>query len=315
MSIISCLVTGGTGFLGRHVVAALSESGRRVTNLSRKSVTGMEVIAGDLSAPELDLGQKGFDEVYHLAGLAHRVPTSQGERDAFLTVNAQGTARLLTSLERTGSLPQRLVFSSTVAVYGCDEGELLGEETPLLAVDPYGLSKRQAEDLLLEWGDRHGICIGIARLPLLAGANPLGNLGAMIAGLRRGFYLGVGDGSARRSMVMAGDVAAILPALGHTGGIFHLTDGRHPSYAELEQAICTALDRSLPLRLPLWLAQTVVGAGDRFECLFGRCFPLNRRMLAKMTSTLTFSDSRAHRQLGWNPVSVIDTLPAMLSSK
>ena len=63
----------------------------------------------------------------------------------------------------------------------------------------------------------------------------------MIAGLRRGRYAGIGDGSTRRSMVLATDVAAALPELAALAGVFHLTDRQHPSFSELEAAICEAL--------------------------------------------------------------------------
>src|SRR5690606_7779589 len=145
----------------------------------------------------------------------------------------RGTEHLLAALERQARLPEAFVLVSTVAVYGREAGEGLTEATPREAEDPYGLSKRQAEDAVQAWGARHGVRVGIVRLPLVAGTGAPGNLGAMVQAIRRGRYLGIGDGSARRSVVLAADVARVLPAVAERGGTYNLTDGRHPSFAEI----------------------------------------------------------------------------------
>ena len=191
-----------------------------------------------------------------------------------------------------------LVFASTVAIYGVDEGTLLDEETPRLATDPYGESKREAEDMILEWGASQDIRTGVVRLPLVAGRGAPGNLGAMVRGFAQGWYLGVGSGSARRSIVLASDVAHILAKIADVGGIFHLTDGHHPSFAELESALASALGRHSPRRLSLRLARAGAFFGDIAQGLTGLRVPFNSSLLCKMTSTSNLFRSKGAGQLG-----------------
>jgi len=307
-----CLVTGGSGFLGRRVVRSLERQGREVTVLGRAVVPGRRTVLVDLSGGGIDLHAEAFQCVYHVAGLAHIEPRTDEERGRFAIVNVGGTRTLLAALEQCRQLPESFLLVSTVAVYGLEEGVLLDETTERRANDPYGLSKRQAEDLVQEWGARHGVRTAIVRLPLVAGRGAPGNLGRMVAAMARGRYLGVGTGSARRSMVRVTDVAAVLPEVAQSGGIFHLTDGQHPSFAELEAALAAVLGRRPPWHLPMPLARAAAGAGEAIESLTRRRMPLDRRGLVKMTSTLTFSDEKARQALGWAPTRVLDFVPELL---
>jgi len=264
-----------------------------------------ECIVADLTKGPPNLPATALSTVFHLAGLAHVVPRDANTRQQFFEVNVQGTRNLLQGLEATGSLPDSLVLVSTVAVYGLEQGEDYVEDARRRATDPYGDSKRQAEDLVVEWGDRTGVRIGIVRLPLVAGAGAPGNLGAMVSALRRNLYIGVGQGDARRSMVLAKDVARILPRVAEVGGVYHLTDGHHPCFRELEGALCGAMRRREPRRLPLPAARALGQAGDALSTI-GVPFPFTSRSFRKMTSTLTFSDEKARRDLGWQPTRVVD---------
>ena len=306
------LVTGGTGFLGQHLIRHLEVEGADVLALCRHPVEGVRSIAADLSSPELDFGADEFSVVYHLAGLAHRVPRTPEEENAFFRVNVEGTRNLLRALERTERLPESVALVSSIAVYGQEEGALLDEGTPRRAKDPYGASKREAEDVLLEWSTRCGVRAAIIRPPLIVGRNAPGNFGMMVAALRSGRYLGIGAGAARRSMVLAEDVARILPAAALAGGIFNLTDGYNPSFAELESAICATLRRPAPRRVPFVLAKLLASAGDFGQKLTGRNLPFSSRTLMKMTSTLTLSDRRGREALGWNPTPVLNRIPELV---
>jgi nucleoside-diphosphate-sugar epimerase len=300
------LVSGGCGFLGRYVVRRILAAEHQLVSLDLAADRDVDhCVTADLSEGPPDLSAVAPSTVYHLAGLAHLVPHNDTTRRRFFDVNVRGTRNLFLSLEEAGGLTESLVLVSTVAVYGLEEGEDFEEKTARVATDPYGESKRQAEDLALEWGDKTGVRIGIVRLPLVAGPRAPGNFGAMVTALQRGRYLGVGPGGARRSMVLARDVAQVLPRVAELGGVYHLTDGHHPSFRELEGAICGALNRPEPKRLPMPAARILGLAGDAVTAV-GASFPFNSRALRKMTSTLTFSDEKARRELGWQPTRVVD---------
>ena len=237
--------------------------------------------------------------VIHAAGKAHKIPKTKIEVSQFFEVNMKGTQNLLISLEQLSQLPKYFVFISTVAVYGLDSGMKIGENTPLLAIDPYGLSKIQAEKLVIEWCKQHNVKSTILRLPLLVGKNPPGNLGAMITAIRKGYYFNIDNGKAKKSMVLAEDVAKFIPIIALIGGIYNLTDGLHPSFYQTS----SSLAKNRIANLPYPIAKIVARLGD----LFGDYAPLNSRKLIKITSDLTFDESNA-RKMGWNPQSVVEYL-------
>ncbi len=124
----------------------------------------------------------------------------------------------------------------------------------------------------------------------------------MINGIKGGYYFNVGGGKAKKSMVLAEDVANIIPIAAKIGGIYNLTDGYHPSFNELSLVIAKQLNKNPPLNLPGFLAKLIALAGD----VLGSKAPLNSDKLNKMTSDLTFDDSKARDILGWNPTSVLE---------
>jgi len=287
------LVTGANGFLGQIVVRQLEQP---YETLSRSDATYCFDLAKEI--PELN---EAPDAVLHIAGKAHSVPKTEREAQAFFDVNLRGTQNLVKGLERLNKLPRAFLFVSTVAVYGVDEGTGISETQPLEGDTPYALSKIQAEAFLEAWGEQRGVRIGILRLPLIAGPNPPGNLGAMIRGIRTGRYLRFGQGATRKSIVLAEDVASVLPTLAERGGTYNLTDGYHPSFAELENEISRQLGKSPPRAVPLPVAYLLGKVGDMVER-----FPVNSSTVDKMTSDLTFDDSKARNAIGWAPRPVLD---------
>jgi nucleoside-diphosphate-sugar epimerase len=301
------LLTGGSGFLGWYVREALSAKGRTTVELTRSAFD----LEGD-GTPSLD---GSFDEIYHVAGLAHRVPRTDEERERFFRVNRDGTQRLLDAIDGCSRPPEAFVLVSTVAVYGVETGTGLDEATPRHAADPYGASKREAEDLVTGWCADRKIRCGIVRLPLVVGSGAPGNLLAMARAMQSGKYFGIGDGGARRSMVAASDVAAILPVVAERPGAYHLTDGRHPSFAEVEAAIARGLGIRNPMRIPFGIARTGARACDGLEAVLGRNLPFSSRVFTKMTSTLTFSDDRARKTLGWSPSAAVGHFGNLLDTR
>lgn len=196
-------------------------------------------------------------------------------------------------------IPKQFVFISSVSVYGLEYGINIDEYSLLNAKDPYGLSKIQAEQMVLDWCQNNKVVCTILRLPLLVGINPPGNLGAMLNAIKKGYYFNVGGGKAKKSMVLAEDVARFIPFIAPIGGIYNLTDGEHPTFSSLSKAIA----KNPPPNLPLILAKIVGTIGD----LLGSKAPLNSIKIKKITSDLTFDDSKA-RKKGWNPHSVVEYL-------
>lgn len=297
-----CLVTGASGFLGMEICRSLKKTGH-VFTLGRSPQNDYSI---DLSTTR-PVFREAFDGVVHNAGLAHTVPKNESEGKRFFQVNVDGTKNLLKGLDAMTVLPNTIVFISSIAVYGATAGEMLKEDHALEATDPYGLSKIQAEQILSHWAKNRNVKLVILRLPLLAGPNPPGNLGAMIRNMKRGTYLSIGGGVARKSMVMTSDVAELIPRILDKEGTFHLTDGYHPSFWEIETCISKQLKKKNPVSIPEWVASTLGFGGDVLSKL-GLPSPITSSKVRKITSTLTFDDSRARQVLGWKPRRVLDGL-------
>lgn len=289
------LLTGASGFLGRTIYDYLSIYNRVIT-LGRN--TESDIISDfSVQIPVLP----SFDLVIHAAGLAHTVPKTEKEKNAFFQVNTEGTRKLLEAIDLSGTLPKSFVFISTVAVYGKDKGSLIGEGSPLDATEPYGLSKIYAEQLVESWCLKTGVICTILRLPLLAGANPPGNLRLMIDGVRKGYYFNIAGGHAKKSMVLVQDIAKIITKAALVGGTYNLTDRQHPDFLELSSVIAEQLKKKIPCNIPLWIAFLLAKVGD----ILGRRAPFNTAKLKKITADLTFDDTKAFEALEWNPDPVL----------
>ena len=290
------LFTGASGFLGNTVYPLLSE-------YYEVSTIGL-ALEDDYTlnlAQEIPILKEKYDIVFHAAGKAHSVPKDEVEKQSFFNVNLQGTKNLCKAFENNG-IPKAFIFVSTVAVYGCDCGENITEDHPLNGMTPYALSKIQAEQYLQEWCNKHHVTLGIIRPSLIAGPNPPGNLGAMINGIRNGKYFSIAGGRARKSVLMVQDIANLIPLLAEKGGIYNVCDTYQPTFRELESVICRQLGKSVPLSIPYWLAKSMAVIGD---CL-GSKAPVNSLKLNKITKSLTFSNEKAMRELGWKPMNVLE---------
>ena len=290
------LFTGASGFLGNNV-RPLLEGMYDVTTVGLLPQDDYTVnIAKEI--PDL---RERYDIVLHAAGKAHSVPKTEAEKQVFFDVNLQGTKNLCTALERKG-IPRAFIFISTVAVYGCDFGENITEEHSLEGVTPYAMSKRLAEEFLQKWCYEHNVTLGIIRPSLIAGPNPPGNLGAMIHGIRSGRYLSIAGSRTRKSVLMVQYIARLVPLLVEKGGIYNVCDSYQPTFRELEAVICRQLNRNLPLSIPYWMAKCMALMGD----CFGKKAPVNSQKLSKITESLTFSNEKAVRELGWRPINVLE---------
>lgn len=290
------LLTGCSGFFGSIVQRVLSEK-HKIFGLSQNS--GYYLCSLN---KEIPIFNEKFDVVIHSAAKAHSLTKNKVKNKAFFEVNVLGTQNLLKGLEQSNSLPVSFIFISTVAVYGIAQGEEINEKSPLLAKDPYGLSKIQAEQLVLEWCQKNNVICTILRLPLLVGENPPGNLGAMIKGIQKGYYFNIAGGNAKKSMVLAEDVVKIILKASDIGGIYNLTDGKHPNFFELSNAIAKQNRKRKPYNMPFFVAKSIAFYGD----IIGDKFPLNSNKLKKITADLTFDDTKAREDLGWNPRNVLD---------
>ena len=290
------LFTGGTGFLGKNVMPSLTQK----YEVTTCGITLDDMIKVNL-AKEVPALPERYDVVLHACGKAHVVPKTEAEKQAFFDVNYQGTVNLCTALEKAG-VPKVIVFISTVAVYGCEYGNLITEEHPLEGTSPYAESKIKAEEYLTKWCLDHHVKLGILRPSLLAGKNAPGNLGAMVNGIKKGFYMNIAGGKVVKSILMAEDIARLVPLLEEKGGIYNVCDTRQPSFGEISASVAKQLGKHKPISIPYWMAWCLAKIGD----LLVNMIPINSYKLEKMTKSLTFSNEKARQVLGWEPMDVLE---------
>lgn len=293
----SALLTGANGFLGKYIHQSL----KQFYTVDTLGLNRQNTFITDLAKDEPTLN-KPYELVVHAAAHAHHLAAMTDE-DIF-ALNRDGTQRICRAIDKLRSYPRHFIFISSVAVYGLQHGENISEAHPLNGYTAYALSKIQAEKIVEEWCMAHGVVYTILRLPLIAGPGAPGNIAGMVKAIKNNRYFIIGKGNAKKSLVLAQDVADLVAAIPPVQGIFHLTDGRHPSLMAFTTLMARQLHKRIPPALPPWFCKMLAAIGD----LAGRRSPFNSRVLKQLTGTLTFDDSSAKKMLGWDPKPVLENL-------
>lgn len=292
------LLTGHTGFLGRHLAEALKGNGKEVMGLGRSvdsniccdlsssvpDFSALRQLIAKESAVDTKQSSYTLDLVIHAAGLAHTVPKTEREKNAFFQVNVEGTRNLLDGLKTSGIIPKQMLFISTIALYGDPMDELKSlppypnrSEAEGLGLSPYAWSKWEAEQLVQDWCEKQG-CHGLIwRLPLIVGDNAPGNLGAMEKAIKRGYYFRIGDSYRRfRFFVDMSDLQKKVVGLtGQETGTYNVFSGKK-SYGEFEDELAEKYGKSIK-SIPVALVQFIAKIGDLIPG-----FPLNTYRLKKL---------------------------------
>lgn len=306
------LVTGATGAVGPAVTGALVAAGHEVRALVRTPPpagllpAAVELVRGDITEPAtLQPAMSGCDGVVHMAALLHMANPSPALQATYERVNVTGTANVIAAAQAQGVA--RLVFFSTIAVYGHGHGATLRETTPPQPDTLYGRTKLAAEGLVLAAQRADGAALGVVlRLAAVYGAQVKGNYQRLLTALARGRFLPIGRGANRRTLVYDHDVAAAaLLALREpaaAGRVYNVTDGSVHTLQEIVGAICQALGRRPPrVYLPVAPVRLLVALLEDGLALLGRSAPVGRATLAKYLEEMVVDGSRLQQELGFTP--------------
>ena len=177
------LVTGGGGYVGSHATLALSEAGFTPVVIDsfeagfRDAVIDAPIVEGDIRSPadiERAFEHGPFAAILHFAALAN-IPESFADPERCYAVNITGGLNLLSAARRHGV--HAFVFSSSAAVYGPPETDLIPEDHPQRPISPYGFTKAAFERVLADFDEAYGIRSVALRYFNAAGADPEGRVG------------------------------------------------------------------------------------------------------------------------------------------
>lgn len=289
------LLTGASGFLGRHVRRELVGGRLRLLVLPDDPALPelqeeAEVVTGDVTRPEsLPPALQGVTHILHLAGF---VNGGQGPAQTFMTVNAQGTANLARAAREAGV--GHFIYPSSITVYGLVREA--DEEAPLAFTPGYPASKIRAEGALRQWLPDQAT---ILRLPLVLGAGDTGFMCPALRGLRQaGRVILIGSGEAPWSVLAAEDAAralALCLAQPQTRGRTYNVLGETITNGQLLRAMGAGVDCTREIRLPFVVAWAIAALTE----VAGRD-GLTRDQARALSRPLSMKGDR-FAQLGFRP--------------
>lgn len=294
------LVTGSTGFVGARLVEVFASRGEHTVRAAVRNDRGslpqsVERFRVNDLAGEQPLGEllREVDVVVHLAARVHVMDDHAGDPLAeYRRVNVEATERLAREAARAGV--RRFVFLSSIKVNGEGGQRSYSERDEPAPLDPYGVSKWEAEQGLAEIAAETGMEVVIIRPPLVYGPGVGANFGALVKVVERGVPLPFGSVMNRRSFVSVFNlVDFVYLCLDHSDAAnetFLVSDGADLSTADLLRCIGEALGRPARLfNVPPWLL--MAGAN-----LLGK-----RGQADRLLGSLAVDISKTRKCLGWKP--------------
>jgi nucleoside-diphosphate-sugar epimerase len=304
------LVTGATGFIGRHLVERLADDEDDIRCLVREPSVmaglGVELMRGDVTdRRSLDEAVQGVDVVYHLAGRTLALSSEE-----LHLVNAEGTRNLAAACASRTS-PPILVFVSSLAAAGpSNGGRPLVEEDEPAPVSEYGRSKRAAELILQSFAD--SVPITVFRPPGVFGPRERHML-ALFRSVNKGWNVVPVRTPLQMSFIYVEDLVEGLLLGAERGARLHHEDASRgyyyvgfdasPTYAELSEMIAQALGREslTTVRLPSTIGFAVAGVSEVVAKARRRPSLLNLdKMTEAAAGSWTCDSGRAVRELGFH---------------
>lgn len=308
------LVTGPTGAIGPVLIKALLEHRYRVRAYARRALSldcqneDIEVFQGDIAdRSALNAALQGVDVVFHLAAKLHINDPDPALEDEYYRVNVEGT-RCLMDAARAQDV-RRVVYFSTISVYGPSRpGVVHDESSPPHPRTLYERTKYQAEQIALNAGQKKtGMPLAVVlRLAAVYGGCMKGNYLHMVRAVRQGWFVRVGPGDNRRTLVYDEDVAgaAVIAAEhpGVAGRIYNITDGSFYPLKEIQHAIYQLMDKSFPqYYLPVAPLRFFACRLQQLSKITGLRFPLKPELFDKLIEDMAVSGEKAQTELGFRP--------------
>ena len=297
----SILVTGGTGFIGRALVTRLVQDRAQVrSSVRHRPKSSIEVQAPSLgSDAEWRSALEGMATVIHTAARAHVLKEeAESPIQIFRELNSAGTLQLARQAAEVGV--QRFLFISSIGVNGMQSIKPFTESDTPHPIEPYAVSKLEAEQGLMALSKEAGMEVVIIRPPLVYGPSAPGNFGKLANAVRRGIPLPLGAVTQnRRTLVgLANLVDLIVTCTYHPGAanqVFLAGDDEDLSTADLLHRMAKAFGvspRLLPVPVPVLKAMALAAGKSG--------------MVERLCGSLQVDITKAREVLGWKPPLTVD---------
>jgi len=303
-------ITGGSGFLGKRLIAALVARGVRVVAMARSDAAAAAVSAVGAAPTRGDLADRGAmtaamhgcDTVFHAAARVEQ----HGPLAAFMADNVVGTEHALAAARAAGI--QRFVHIGTEAVLADGKPIIRADEArpqPDRPAGPYPFTKGLAETAVVE-ASGEGLQTVVVRPRFIWGKGDTSVLPLIVDAVRRGRFGWLDGGRYLTSTCHVDNVVegALLAAeRGTPGGIYFLTDGAPVEFRSFMTRLLATqgVDVSAVRDVPRWLARVVAGA-----TAWMKHPPVTRTGLALAGHEVTVDDAKARRELGYQGKVTID---------
>ena len=292
---MTVLVVGGSGFIGTRLISTLLDAGHGVVNFDRhRSTTHPDLsIEGDVrSVQQLTAAAAGTTAIVHLAA-EHRDDVQP--LSLYAEVNVGGAEAVAAAASAHGI--RRIVFTSTVALYGLDKNDA-GEDSEPEPFNEYGRSKLEAEQVFRSWAAADPQrALTIVRPSVVFGEGNRGNVYNLARQVAARRFLMVGRGDNRKSMSYVGNIVDFLAScLDAKPGTVTINYADKPDLSthELITVLRDALQirHSGGVRLPLWLGLTAGHAIDVVARVTRRTFPVSAIRIRKFVADTTVNTDR-----------------------
>ncbi|MDG2140275.1 MAG: NAD-dependent epimerase/dehydratase family protein [Gammaproteobacteria bacterium] len=317
------LVTGATGFIGKHLVPHLLDVGGELRLLARNkrsadffSHPGIETNFGDLKDRESLLSAcEGVDVIVHLAGSAH---TSNIGHSSSRKINVDGTKTLLSAAVQN-KVKRFILISSSLASR---------QNLETKNHTKYGVNKLDAEKIVLD-AHRAGKINGTVLRPVnVYGYGMRGNLASLISLIQRGLMPPLPSLDTKISLIGVDDLsqAIVLAIVSReaSGNIYSLTDGQQYLINDVEKEIYRVIGRKIPSwkipRLLLYIGINLIGLAGRTLGALGVRIPIlssiSSRTYENLVNENLFDNSQACAELGFKPTTTFfGSLPDIVSDR
>ena len=315
---MNILVTGGSGFIGTNLVTDLLNKGHNVTiyDKQQSELYPDLSIAGDIRDKEkLTRSMQEVGAVYHLAA-EHRDDVQPAS--LYYEVNVDGAENVVYALKRNDV--HRLIFTSTVAVYGLDSGSP-NEESPLSPFNDYGKSKYKAEAIFNNWADSDPAhCLVIVRPTVIFGEKNRGNVYNLLHQLSLGKFIKVGKGTNKKSIGYVLNLINFLAELlNYAPGrfVYNYADKPDLSMNELIKIFHNTLGKNHQKQFKIPYAIGLMGGYgyDLLSKITGKTYPISSIRIKKFCANTVVNTDKLQKTGFLSTFTLAEGLSRMIKSE